>query len=156
LDMLSDNGVRYSVVEGFKTVPFRKVVIGDLDTPALFRNPSVSDIIALLPMFDDYYTLAGLKHEIEGEPGPGLFYSRDGYIGVPLSRDHYTRLEEEITCFDGITGVRIGFNTLVYQGFTRFYIVIRAEIPGSGILALARCEQAISMETDNPANSDKS
>ncbi|MFH0966632.1 MAG: molybdopterin-guanine dinucleotide biosynthesis protein B [Methanobacteriota archaeon] len=72
LDLLSDAGIRYAVVEGFKAVPFRKVVLGDLDTPALVRDPSVSDVIALLPDFDNYYSLAGLVHEIEDEPGDGL------------------------------------------------------------------------------------
>lgn len=146
LDMLSDAGVTHAVVEGFKEVPFRKVVIGDLDVTALVRDPSVSDVIRLLPEFDDYYTLAGLLHDVEAELGGGVIYTLTGHTCTALPPADCTSLEEEISRFDGITVVRVRFNRPVFEESTRFFVVIRAETQVSGTLALARCGQVIQVD----------
>ncbi len=143
LDLLSDAGARYAIVEGFKAIPFAKVVIGDLDTPALLRNPSVSDVIGLLSNFDDYYTLAGMVYEVEGEPGDGVLYTMTGFADASLPPDDYLCLEEEIRWREGITGVRVRVNPTVIQESARFFVVIRAKNTSSGMLALARCESMI-------------
>lgn len=142
LDILSDAGVCYAVLEGFKKIPFQKVVVGDLETPALARNPQVQEVIALLPRFDDYYTLAGLAREIEVETDEGIFSLMAGDLQAPSSPDCYARLEEEVSKWDGITGIRVRINTPVVHEKSRFLIVVRAKTVKTGLRALDQCMAA--------------
>jgi len=142
LDQLSDKGVRYAVVEGFKTIPFHKVVIGDLDMPALIRNPHVDDVMSLLSSFDDYYTLGGLVKEID-ENSYGFFSMASGDAPCSLSIDSCSRLEEIAGSWDGISGIRIKVQSPVVHLQPRFYVVIRADTAMIGSAALTRCMAAI-------------
>jgi molybdopterin-guanine dinucleotide biosynthesis protein MobB len=55
LRILCENGIMYAVIEGFKTHPYPRIVIGDLPGPGcLLRNPSVREIIDNLASFPDY------------------------------------------------------------------------------------------------------
>ncbi|MBP2132881.1 molybdopterin-guanine dinucleotide biosynthesis protein MobB [Methanomicrobium sp. W14] len=61
LDLLSDAGIGYAIIEGFKDEGFKKIVKGDLEIEnALMHDPSVDDVINSLDLFDDYYTLQGI------------------------------------------------------------------------------------------------
>jgi len=142
LDQLSDNGVMFAVVEGFKKIPFRKVVIGDLDVPALIRNPHVDDVISLLSSFDDYYTLDGLVKEID-ENSQGIYTMASGDAPCALSIDTCSCLEDEAGSWDGISGIRIRIQRPVVHREPRFYVVIRADSAMIGSVALTRCMAAL-------------
>lgn len=70
LEILCNAGVDYAILEGFKSRLFPRVVIGDLDSEnVVLRNPSVDEVIAALPEFEDYYTVEGLVRELRRECG---------------------------------------------------------------------------------------
>jgi molybdopterin-guanine dinucleotide biosynthesis protein MobB len=65
LDYLCDQGMRYTVIEGFKTLDLPSIVIGDLQAGhVLFRNPSQETIIDNLSVFPEYHTKSGLEMEV--------------------------------------------------------------------------------------------
>ncbi len=107
LNLLSDSGVRYAVLEGFKRMPFQKVHIGTLDGPHLLKNPEVSDVLTVLDQFDDWYTPAGLMKELRDEyPGCHIF-SWTGYVtDYQKSQDFCSRIEAEYSDDPHIAGIR--------------------------------------------------
>ncbi|TAJ44173.1 molybdopterin-guanine dinucleotide biosynthesis protein B [Methanofollis fontis] len=65
LTEICDAGVEVCIIEGFKTIPFPRIVIGDLETEgAVLRNPSTADVISSLALFEDYYTMQGVVREL--------------------------------------------------------------------------------------------
>jgi len=63
LNLLSDLGIEYAVIEGFKTFPFPCIVIGDLESDScILRDPDVEQVIDSLDRFSDYYTIQGLTN----------------------------------------------------------------------------------------------
>jgi molybdopterin-guanine dinucleotide biosynthesis protein MobB len=69
LDLLSDQGMEFTVIEGFKTIGLPAVVIGDLESDkVLFRDPTMDEVLGSLEKFPEYYTLngivAGLVNEV--------------------------------------------------------------------------------------------
>ncbi len=60
LRLLADQGIDYAIIEGFKAFPFTKVIFGDLEGTAVFRNPEPEELIGQLSMFDEYHTLQSL------------------------------------------------------------------------------------------------
>lgn len=60
LDLLADQGMDYAIIEGFKAIPFTKVIFGDLEGTAVFRNPEPEELIEHLTVFDEYHTLQSL------------------------------------------------------------------------------------------------
>lgn len=55
LALLEESGMDYCIIEGFKTRPFPRIVIGDLVTRnCVLRNPTVDEIIANLDRFPTY------------------------------------------------------------------------------------------------------
>ncbi|WP_319538745.1 molybdopterin-guanine dinucleotide biosynthesis protein B [uncultured Methanospirillum sp.] len=137
LDQLSDAGVRYAVIEGFKNIPFQKVVIGDLDIPALIRNPKASDVISLIPSFDNYYTSGGLAKEIEEIQG--TFTMTTGNAPHELSTDACTHLEDEVRTWDGVHDIRIRVQRPIVHQQARFFIVVQTETAMLGSAVLTRC-----------------
>jgi molybdopterin-guanine dinucleotide biosynthesis protein MobB len=79
LRMLCDMGIRYAVVEGFKSKPFPKVLIGSLPgaTGVILENPDIMDVIASIASFTEYYTLGGMIMEMQAETSraPGCVYA---------------------------------------------------------------------------------
>ena len=68
LETLCNAGVDYAILEGFKSRPFPRVAIGDIESENIvLRNPSIEDVIAALPEFEDYYTVEGLVRELRRE-----------------------------------------------------------------------------------------
>jgi molybdopterin synthase catalytic subunit len=55
LQLLVYEGVDYTIIEGFKTRQYPKIVIGDLpvENPVL-SNPTVNDVLLSLHRFEDY------------------------------------------------------------------------------------------------------
>lgn len=68
LEQFCDAGIRYAVIEGFKSLPTPKIVIGGLDDQrCLMRDPQPSDVVKSLPDFPDMYTLAGSVRELRSD-----------------------------------------------------------------------------------------
>jgi len=58
LDFYAFMGYDYVVIEGFKELGVRCVVLGDLDSGlALLRNPSVAEVVAARDEFDEYVSV---------------------------------------------------------------------------------------------------
>lgn len=66
LSFLSSAGTRYLLVEGWKALPFPKVLIGTLPgaTGVVLSNPSPEQLISSLGMFPDFYSPEGLTLEL--------------------------------------------------------------------------------------------
>jgi molybdopterin synthase catalytic subunit len=73
LTILSDSGMQFAVVEGFKQKPFRKIVFGSLPgaQEILMIEPSVSEVISRLDEFEDFFTAKGLAEELRSSKKPG-------------------------------------------------------------------------------------
>jgi molybdopterin-guanine dinucleotide biosynthesis protein MobB len=57
LSMLFGKKMDFVIIEGFKTRPFPKIVIGDLDIGnCVLRNPTTGQVIESLEAFEDFYT----------------------------------------------------------------------------------------------------
>ena len=55
LALLKGQGVDFTIIEGFKDRPFRKIVIGDLQIEGcILRNPTIEDVVASIDRFDTY------------------------------------------------------------------------------------------------------
>ncbi|MEI7433533.1 MAG: molybdopterin-guanine dinucleotide biosynthesis protein B [Methanomicrobiales archaeon] len=65
LDLLADQGIEFTVIEGFKTLGLPAIVIGDLESDkVLFRNPTLDDIMNGLEQFPEYCTLNSVETEL--------------------------------------------------------------------------------------------
>jgi len=65
LDYLCDQGMMYTVIEGFKALDLPSVVIGDLQPGhVLFRNPCLETVVDNLSVFPEYNTRDGLEIEV--------------------------------------------------------------------------------------------
>ncbi len=73
LSLLSDSGMQFAVVEGFKQKPFKKIVFGSLPgaQEILMIEPSVSEVISRLDEFEDFFTAGGLADELRSSRKPG-------------------------------------------------------------------------------------
>lgn len=55
LFLLNTQGIEYTVIEGFKTQGFPKIVIGDLKIEnCIAANPTVDEVLESLHQFEDY------------------------------------------------------------------------------------------------------
>ena len=113
LSTLCGKGVVYTVIEGFKTHSFPKVVIGDLDIDGcVLRNPSVADVLASLDLFEEYITIPGIIRELEAHGGTGgvtVTWSSSS-SGAGSDRAPWRRLDEverELRSIDGLRDVRV-------------------------------------------------
>ena len=62
LDLLADQCIEFTVIEGFKTIGLPAIVIGDLESDkVLFRNPVLDEVMNGLDQFPDYDTLNGIE-----------------------------------------------------------------------------------------------
>jgi molybdopterin-guanine dinucleotide biosynthesis protein MobB len=73
LAFLSDSGMRFAVVEGFKGKSFPKIVFGSLPGAerVLMIEPSVSEVVSRLHEFPDFFTAGGFSRELRSACGPG-------------------------------------------------------------------------------------
>ncbi len=69
LMMLCDMGIRYAIVEGFKSKPFPKVLIGTLPgaSGVVLENPDTEEVIASIGSFMEYYTMSGMIREMQAD-----------------------------------------------------------------------------------------
>ncbi|QSZ68025.1 molybdopterin-guanine dinucleotide biosynthesis protein B [Methanofollis aquaemaris] len=65
LGELCDAGIEYCIIEGFKTVPFPRIVIGDLESEDIvLRNPTPDEVPDHLDAFEEFYTMQGIVREL--------------------------------------------------------------------------------------------
>jgi molybdopterin-guanine dinucleotide biosynthesis protein MobB len=108
LNLLSDTGVRYAVIEGFKKRPFQKILLGDMDCSFLLKNPIPEDVISIIDRFDDWYTLSGLVKELN-EQFPGRSHvTWTGYTDNYLQASELcTVIEKEILMNPAVAGIKL-------------------------------------------------
>lgn len=134
LSTLAHTGIRYAVVEGFKRAGFQKVVFGDLDVPALVRNPTVTDVISLLPRFDDYHTLAGLEQEMI-QDSIGIFLGMSGRID-PSFAGCAPEYEDEISRIPGVLSANVRVNPPIVSSNHEMLVAVYATSRLQGLTAL--------------------
>lgn len=145
LDILCNAGVEYAILEGFKSRPFPRVVIGDLESEnVVLRNPSVEEVIAALDRFEDYYTVEGLVRELKREcdvSHAGAVLTFNGLVRewTGIERTEYLEFDEtvdavtenilrEIEAVPGIIGARFHHRKgRLYAGEDITYLAILAE-----------------------------
>jgi molybdopterin synthase catalytic subunit len=145
LHRLSDAGAEYVLLEGFKTRPFPRIVMGDLESEhVVLRNPSVADVIQSLDRFEDYYTIEGLVKELKRTydvSRAGAILTFNGIVREwdGTERTEYLDFEEtiddllenlraEIEAAPGIIGVRFHHRKgRLYAGEDITYLAILAE-----------------------------
>lgn len=145
LDLLCNAGVEYAILEGFKSRPFPRVVIGDLESEnVVLRNPTIDAVIAALPEFEDYYTVEGLVRELKRECGVsragavltfnGLVREwtgteRTGYLEFNETVNAVTEsILEDVKAVPGIIGARFYHRKgRLYAGEDITYLAILAE-----------------------------
>jgi molybdopterin-guanine dinucleotide biosynthesis protein MobB len=65
LDILSGQGAAFAIVEGYKTGPLPKIVIGDIAVEnCILRNPAPEDVMKALDRFPEYFTIRGIEREL--------------------------------------------------------------------------------------------
>ncbi len=143
LDRLSDAGCDLALVEGFKTVPFARVVVGDLPSErAVLRDPAPEEVIAALDRFDEYHSMRGLLLACRRAAGV-----RDGIectCRVPADpeqaddRVHLAALESRCRAVLGVIGAMV--HGRVYAGGGTILIALIARDPASAAAALAEFE----------------
>ena len=143
LDRLSDAGCDLALVEGFKTVPFARVVVGDLPSErAVLRDPAPEEVIAALDRFDEYHSMRGLLLACRRAAG-----ARDGIectCRVPADpeqaddRVHLAALESRCRAVPGVSGAMV--HGRVYAGGGTILIALIARDPASAAAALAGFE----------------
>lgn len=128
LNHLSDSGVRFALIEGFKQRPFTKVLIGEMETKYLLYNPSPEEVISRLPEFDDWYTLPGLIREL-AEEFPGIpILSWSGYAtGGLYLKEKCRNIEEQVISERSMPGIRVRIQPWSEQAYYPVYIVIPAK-----------------------------
>jgi molybdopterin synthase catalytic subunit len=156
LHMLCDAGIQYAIIEGLKTRPFPRIVMGDLESEnVVVRNPTVDDVIGVLDRFEDYFTVEGLVKELKREHDvsrAGAILTFNGIVRE-LTGDERTEymdfdadieglLEEirrDMTSIPGIIGVRFHHRKgRLYAGEDITYLAILAERRQEAFAAVAR------------------
>ncbi|MDD3933008.1 MAG: molybdopterin-guanine dinucleotide biosynthesis protein B [Methanoculleus sp.] len=145
LEFFCNAGVEYAILEGFKTRLFPRVVIGDLESEnVILRNPSVDEVLAALPEFEDYYTVEGLVRELRRECGvshAGAVLTFSGLVRewTGTERTEYLEFDETVDALTesirrdmeavpGIIGARFYHRKgRLYAGEDITYIAILAE-----------------------------
>lgn len=145
LEILCNTGVDYAILEGFKSRPFPRIVIGDLESEnVVLRNPSVEETLAALDRFEDYYTVEGLVRELKRECGvshAGAVLTFNGLVRewTGTERTAYLEFDEtvdavtesilrEVKAVPGIIGARFHHRKgRLYAGEDITYLAILAE-----------------------------
>jgi molybdopterin synthase catalytic subunit len=126
LHELCDSGVDYTVIEGFKTLPYPKIVMGDSALEqVILRNPTIGQVIGSLHLFEDLDTMEGVVRDLRrscdgGDTGCILTYQ--GIVRAEGSghKTHYLEFtgdfdqairdaSREMEAMDGVLGVRIRY-----------------------------------------------
>ncbi len=164
LETLCNAGIDYAILEGFKSRPFPRVVIGDLESENIvLRNPSIEDVIAALPEFEDYYTVEGLVRELRREcdiSHAGAILTFNGIVRewTGTERTEYMEFDEtvdalaeslrqEIESVPGIIGARFHHRKgRLYAGEDITYVAILAKHRQEAFAAASRAIDRLKRE----------
>jgi len=141
LDLFCDAGVDYAIVEGFKSHPFPRIVIGEREDPlAVLTNPTVAETIQTISRFTERHSTTGMVHSLLREVDmdragaimtfQGIVRKKTGETETAyfdVGEEIYGTLDDvrrDIESIPGILGVRTAHRT------GRLY-------PGEGITYLA-------------------
>jgi len=164
LEVLCNAGIEYAILEGFKSRSFPRIVIGDLESEnVVLRNPSVDDVIAALPEFEDFYTVEGLVRELKREHGvshTGAILTFNGIVRewTGTERTEYMEFDEtvdalaeslrqEIESVPGIIGARFHHRKgRLYAGDDLTYVAILAKHRQEAFAAASRAIDRLKQE----------
>ncbi len=149
LDRLSDAGCELALVEGFKTEPFARVVIGDLPSErCVLRNPTADEVLSALDRFDEYVSPGGLLRACRGRAGGAGFFECAGTLrvapGLAEDRAALDRLEAGVASAPGV--VAAGLHGRVYAGAGTIVMALIACDPAGAGTALVRLAQGVDDE----------
>jgi molybdopterin synthase catalytic subunit len=164
LRILCDQGIEYAIIEGFKSRPFPKVIIGDLIAEnCVLRNPPVEEVIRALDRFEDFFTMAGLVAELRRESDmsrAGAILTFNGIVRewTGDAKTEYMDFNEavdrkvddilqEMKKTPGILGVRFHHRKgRLYAGDDITYIAVLAEHRQEAFLAVSRALDKLKKE----------
>lgn len=140
LDRLSDAGCDLAIVEGFKSEPFARVVIGDLPSErCVLRDPGAHEVLAALDRFDEYVSPGGLLRACrERAHGCGAFECSGTFAvppGLAADRDSLAGLEAHWASRPGVLAA--GIHGRVYAGAGTIVVALIACDPADGAAAFA-------------------
>jgi molybdopterin synthase catalytic subunit len=163
LDLLADQGIEYTVMEGFKTIGLPAVVIGDLESDkVLFRNPGLDEVMDGMEQFPEYSTMksieAGLKKEAlkTGLPGcfvmtatiPAKFTKKQFSSGFVTFQKITTDITKEISREYHQVLVSVGFsNCWNFSTRSEFLIAVIAEDFEAASFVVSAVYERIKKET---------
>lgn len=144
LDLFSDSGMEYAIIEGFKDEGFKKIVKGDLKIKnCIMHDPTVDEVIESLHKFDDYFTMQGIIKELKNKTNmthAGAVLSFNGIVREYTKEekteymdfDNYKKvdqiirdIEDEVKNTRGILSVKFHHNKgRLYAGDDVTYLVI--------------------------------
>jgi molybdopterin synthase catalytic subunit len=124
LEILSSSGTSFTIVEGFKSLPMPKVVVGSLEAAhnVVLDNPGPQDILDSLGRFPDYFSHCRLVMDIQADNlivMTGSLPSASSLLPLRERREFYDRFFPMIHTMTGEdSGVSDTFRVRVhlYQG----------------------------------------
>jgi molybdopterin synthase catalytic subunit len=167
LRMFSDAGIQFCIVEGFKSVPFTRIVIGDFETEGcILRNPAPGEVITALPQFNDYHTMGGVIQEVKrahdvSRAGAILTFNgivrewtgteRTEYLNFDDDLDRkIAELKEHMERIPGILGVRFYHQKgRLRAGEDITYIAVLAEHRREALAAMSEALDELKREVHN-------
>jgi molybdopterin synthase catalytic subunit len=140
LDRLSDAGCGLALVEGFKSEPFARVVIGDLPSErCVLRNPTALEVLEALDRFDEYVSPGGLLRACRERAGESGAFSCSGTLEVApelaADRGALELLEARWSAAPGVNAA--GVHGRVYAGAGTIVLALIARDPLGGSAAFA-------------------
>ena len=168
LTELCDAGTEYCIIEGFKTIPFPRVVIGDLETEdVVLKNPATpAEVIERLDRFEEFQTMQGVVKELRRacpteRAGCILSFNglvreitgeeRTAYMDFSPSIDPLIReIEAEAAETPGVIGAHFHHcKGRLYAGEDITYFAILAEHRQEAFLAMSRAIDRLKSEAHN-------
>jgi len=151
LDRLSDAGCDVALVEGFKTVPFARVVIGDLPSDrAVLRNPAPEEVITALDRFDEHHSPQGLLRVCRRESGAagGVECTCAAPVDPALATDQaaLAALEGRCATLPGVTCARVHGRVYAQRG--TMVLALIARDPAGAAAALAVFDAAVAVRRE--------
>ena len=140
LDRLSDAGCGLALVEGFKSVPFARVVIGDLPSDrCVLRNPTAIEVLGALDRFDEYVSPEGLLRACRERAGEHGAFACSGTLEVApeLAADRRALEVLEARCSAAPGVIAAGVHGRVYAGAGTIVLALIARDPLDGSAAFA-------------------
>ncbi len=118
LIMLCDAGVQYAVIEGFKSRPFPKFVIGELGNAerVVMTDPTVEDVLARLDACEEFTTAEGFARTLRKKCYPGTTVLTCT-LACPQQTDRSVITDAEADLNRNIKGIEgILFARICYSG----------------------------------------